>query len=163
MKVKKIASYKCFFFDFDGVLTNNKVITNNLGNEYVVCNRSDGLYFNILKKFTKHIYIISTEKNRVVSTRSKKLKIPAYQGIKNKLQLINEISKKNKFNLEECVYIGNDINDYLAMQECGLAICPADSHKIIKKISLVLKRKGGEAIVSEIIEDIFKINIKQYI
>ena len=36
-------------FDFDGVLTDNKVIIDQNGNENVICSRSDGLGFDVLK------------------------------------------------------------------------------------------------------------------
>ena len=37
-------------FDFDGVLTNNHVLVNENGDEWVICNRGDGLAFNELNK-----------------------------------------------------------------------------------------------------------------
>ena len=39
-----------FVFDFDGVLTNNLVNINQSGEESVVCSRSDGLAFDVLRK-----------------------------------------------------------------------------------------------------------------
>ena len=37
-------------FDFDGVLTNNKVYVDQHGMESVCCNRADGLAFDALRK-----------------------------------------------------------------------------------------------------------------
>ncbi len=62
-----------FVFDFDGVLTNNLVYTNELGEEFVVCSRSDGLGFDLLKAIKKESCILSTEKNHAVSARAKNL------------------------------------------------------------------------------------------
>lgn len=52
MKKKKIniKSIDAFFFDFDGVLTDNKVYIDQNGNESVRCSRADGLAFKALKK-----------------------------------------------------------------------------------------------------------------
>jgi len=61
-----------FVFDFDGVLTNNLVHLNQLGEESVSCSRSDGLAFDVLHKLNKPVFILSTEKNPVVSMRAKK-------------------------------------------------------------------------------------------
>ena len=36
-------------FDFDGIFTNNKVLVNDKGEEFICCDRSDGLGFDILK------------------------------------------------------------------------------------------------------------------
>ena len=73
-----------FLFDFDGVLTNNLVYLNEEGIESVTCNRSDGIGFEILKKLKKSVYIISTEKNPVVSARAKKITEKVFQAVENK-------------------------------------------------------------------------------
>ena len=39
--------------DFDGVFTDNNVSTDQDGKESVICNRSDGLGFDLLKCFIK--------------------------------------------------------------------------------------------------------------
>ena len=62
-------------FDFDGVLTNNLVHLDQDGKEYVSCSRGDGLAFDVLRKFNKPAYILSTEKNPVVRARAEKLKM----------------------------------------------------------------------------------------
>ena len=45
MKVKKIdiSQIDLIFLDFDGVLTDNKLLLNESGNEMVTLSRSDGL------------------------------------------------------------------------------------------------------------------------
>jgi N-acylneuraminate cytidylyltransferase len=40
----------------------------------VSCSRGDGLGFDVLRKLNKPSYILSTEKNPVVTARGKKLK-----------------------------------------------------------------------------------------
>ena len=69
---------KCIFYDFDGVMTDNKVILSETGEELVTVNRSDGLAISYFKKLNVKQYIISTEKNQVVSKRAKKLTDPIY-------------------------------------------------------------------------------------
>ena len=58
--------------------------------------------------------------------------------------------------------MGNDLNDYRVMQLCGYTACPSDSHETIKSIAnVVLKTKGGNGIVRELLEDVFKLNFIQ--
>ena len=59
-----------------------------------MCNRNDGLGFEILKKLKKKIYIISSEKNPVVYARSKKLKIKCIKGSENKKNTLIKLVKK---------------------------------------------------------------------
>ncbi len=120
-------------FDFDGVLTDNRVLVDQDGKEFVFCNRGDGLALDVLNKLGKSVYILSTEKNSVVTARAKKLKVPVIQVINNKVTALKTLAETNNLNLENILYIGNDLNDYHAMNLCGYSICPADSHKKIKK------------------------------
>ena len=148
-----------FVFDFDGVLTNNLVYLNQEGVESVACSRADGLAFDVLRKLNKPAYILSTEKNSVVSARAKKLKIPVLQGIENKLVGIQEIIKKENCLIENVFYVGNDLNDYRVMSLCGMTGCPADSHDKIKQISdFIFKKNGGHGIVRELLEDVLNLD-----
>ena len=146
-------------FDFDGVLTNNLVIVDQSGNEGVVCNRSDGLAFDALRKLKVPTYILSTEKNKVVNARAKKLKITALYGVDNKSDTVKELADQEGFDLKRVLYVGNDLNDLNAMKVCGFTACPADSHEMIKSIAtIVLKTKGGGGIVRELLETVFQVN-----
>lgn len=150
--------------DFDGVLTDNRVYIDNNGTETISCNRSDGLAFDILEKKKKKFIILSSEKNKVVIQRGKKLGIKVYSGIKYKHIKLQKIFKLKKYDKNKCLYIGNDINDFKAMTLCKYKLCPSDSHKEIKKISnLVLKSKGGHGVIRELVEKIFKISIESYL
>jgi len=150
-----INDIKVFVFDFDGVLTNNMVYLDQNGKESVSCSRGDGLAFDVLRKLKKTAYILSTEKNTVVSARAQKLQISALQGAENKVAGIQEIIKKENCKLENILYVGNDLNDYRVMDICGFTACPADSHKKIKQISsIVLKTNGGCGVVRELLEDV---------
>mgnify|MGYP000209177044 CR=1 FL=1 len=144
-----------FVFDFDGVLTNNLVHLNQLGEESVSCSRSDGLAFDVLHKLNKPVFILSTEKNPVVSMRAKKIKVPVVQGVSDKVLALKDLAKKNNFHLENILYVGNDLNDYLVMKSCGYTACPVDSHEEIKKISkYILTTKGGSGVVRELLEEV---------
>jgi 3-deoxy-D-manno-octulosonate 8-phosphate phosphatase (KDO 8-P phosphatase) len=155
----KIDNIKVFVFDFDGVLTNNIVQIDENGKESVSCSRADGLAFDVLRKLNKSAYILSTEKNLVVRVRAKKLKIPAIQGVSDKVEAIKKLANKNNYNLKNILYVGNDLNDYLVMQLCGYSVCPADSHSKIKRISdICLNTKGGNGVVRELLEDVLNID-----
>ena len=148
-----------FVFDFDGVLTNNLVHLNQDGQEWVSCSRADGLAFDVMRKLEKPSYILSTEKNPVVSARAKKLKIEALQGIKNKVDALSSLSKRKGYDLNKILYVGNDLNDFDVMKVCGYSVCPIDSHIMIKEISdIVLNTRGGEGVVRELLEEVLNLD-----
>ena len=149
-----------FVFDFDGVLTDNRVYVDQGGKESVRCNRSDGLAFEALRKLKIPTFILSTESNPVVVARAKKLKVPVLKGIKDKRKTLVELCAKKKFDPKKIFYAGNDINDYYAMKDCVYTACPSDSHQSIKEISkFILSSRGGNCVVREIVESIFKLNL----
>ena len=160
----KLDDLDALIFDFDGVLTDNKVHLDEDGKEWVSCNRSDGLAFIVLEKIKKPTYIISTEKNKVVAARAKKLKTPVLYGVENKSDVLKKLSIKKNFNLAKTLYVGNDLNDYEAIKLCGYSACPSDSHNKIKKISTFrLDAKGGSGVVRELIEKVLKFNILKFL
>jgi 3-deoxy-D-manno-octulosonate 8-phosphate phosphatase (KDO 8-P phosphatase) len=151
---------KLIVLDFDGVLTNNKVLLNDQGEEFVSCSRADGIAFDALKVLKVQTIILSTEKNKVVSSRAKKLQVECIQGIENKKDKLMELIKKYKLDKDEILYVGNDINDISAMSLCELTFCPSDSHEAVKSVvKVVLKTKGGEGVVREILETHFKLDL----
>ncbi len=155
-----LSKLKLIVLDFDGVLTNNKVLLNDQGEEFVSCTRADGIAFDALRILKIQTIILSTEKNLVVAARSKKLKIPCIQGVNDKVEAIKNYAINGKYNLEKILFVGNDLNDFKAMKLCGFSVCPSDSHSEIKKIAdIVLKTQGGEGIVRELLEDVLEIDI----
>ena len=159
-----ITELDAIVFDFDGVLTDNRVYVDQDGKESVCCNRSDGLAFDVLRKLEIPVYILSTESNPVVGIRAKKLKVPVLQGVSNKLETLTQICSERSYDLRRILFIGNDLNDFSVMKNSGFSACPSDSHPEIKKISqFKLKAKGGNGVAREILEEIFKLDFLKYL
>ena len=149
----KIINIKMIVYDFDGVMTDNKVYVDQEGREIVQVNRADGLGVSEIKKLGIQQIIISTEKNTVVSSRATKLGIPCLQGIENKKTALIDYCKENVIHLKNVAYVGNDINDNDVMGNVGITFCPADAHDSIKAISdHALKTKGGHGVIRELFD-----------
>jgi len=153
-----IKDIKYFFYDFDGVMTNNKVFIDENGNEMVEVNRSDGLGIAEIKKLGIKQIILSTETNPVVSRRAEKLGIKCMQGIENKKEALTEYCMKHNIQLMDVAFVGNDINDKEVMEIAGVTFCPSDAHKSIITISdHILNTKGGDGVIRELLDLITKI------
>jgi len=140
-------------YDFDGVMTDNKVYVDQHGNEMVQVSRADGLGISEIKKLGIKQIIISTEKNPVVSARANKLGIYCLQGIDDKKGALTNFCDKNNFDYNSIAFVGNDVNDKDVMEIAGFTFCPADAHKRIKKKSgYVFKTKGGDGVIRELLE-----------
>jgi YrbI family 3-deoxy-D-manno-octulosonate 8-phosphate phosphatase len=137
-------------YDFDGVMTDNRVLTLQDGTEAVFANRSDGLAVNMIKDMGIKQVIISMETNPVVKARAEKIGIPCIQGIGDKLDILKKYLAENYIDKDKVAFIGNEINDIAAMSYVGLPVAPADAYPEIKNVSkIVLKTKGGYGVVRE--------------
>ena len=144
---------KLIVYDFDGVMTDNKVYIDQNGNEMVQVSRADGLGVSEIIKLGIQQIIMSTEVNPVVTQRAIKLKIPCFQGLVNKKDALVDYSKKNDIDLKKVAYVGNDTNDMGAMEIAGFSFCPNDSHESIKKIAdHILPRNGGDGVIRELLD-----------
>ena len=159
---KKLPDWKdvhTIVFDFDGVFTDNKVWIDLNGVESVRCDRGDGLGFDLLRAFIKannwavNYFILSKEKNPVVSVRAQKLQIDCVQSISNKADYLASYIDKKRRSAEGLLYLGNDLNDLKAMRIAGFSVAPSDAHAVILgQADLVLPQKGGDGFVRTFIE-----------
>lgn len=138
-------------FDFDGVFTDNRVIVHEDGSEAVLCNRSDGLGLESLKKTGIPLLVLSKEKNPVVQKRCEKIGLPCVNGIDDKKEYLEKWVNKHAIRPENIVYLGNDINDIECLQYAGCGVVVADAHEDAKRISrIILKNTGGHGAVREL-------------
>jgi len=142
---------KAVIFDFDGVHTNNKVIVSEDGRESVICDRSDGYGIKLLKELGLLLAIISLEKNNVVQARARKLDIPCFNGVEDKLSLLKHELAKASIDFLHTAYVGNDVNDIECLLAVKYSFCVSDAHPDVKKISrYVLQNSGGNGAVREL-------------
>lgn len=145
------AALDLLVYDFDGVMTDNRVLVDHLGGESVACTRADGLGVDIIRSLGLPQVILSTETNPVVRARAEKLKLPVLQGLADKRQALVDYCIAQGYALGRVLYAGNDVNDFEAMQMVGYAVCPVDAHPAIRSLaSLVLSTRGGEGVIREI-------------
>ena len=128
-------SIKLLVYDFDGVMTDNKVYLDQQGNEMVQLSRADGLGVSEIRKLGISQIILSTETNPVVGARANKLDLFCIQGVDNKAQALTSFCVNHQITLGEVAYVGNDINDLEMMKQVETTFCPEDAHLSIKEIS----------------------------
>lgn len=138
-------------FDFDGVFTDNRVLVLQDGTEGVMCNRSDGLGVQMLKKAGFKTMVLSKERNPVVSKRCEKLGIDCIQACDDKITKLKEIAAESGIKLENIAYMGNDVNDVCCLKEVGLPVVVADAYPEAAEHALLETEKpGGYGAVREL-------------
>lgn len=143
---------KTVVLDFDGVMTDNRVIILQDGSEAVTCSRSDGMGIQQLVTEGVAALVLSTEANPVVQARCSKLGIPCIQNLGvNKAQAFREYLSENELSADDVLYLGNDINDLECMELAGLSVAVSDAHPAVLEIAdWVLALGGGGGAVREL-------------
>lgn len=138
-------------FDFDGVMTDNRVLVFEDGREAVLCNRSDGLGLERLRATGLSLAVISKEVNPVVAARCRKLKIPCEQGVDDKLAVLEKMAAERAVALSNVAFVGNDINDLACLTAVGVAVAPADAYpEVLRVADVITARMGGFGAVREV-------------
>ena len=138
-------------FDFDGVFTDNTVYVSAKGDEYVRCFRGDGLGLKRLREAGVRPHVLSTEKNKIVEVRCKKLNIEFEQGLKDKAASLRSLAEKLEIPLKHVAYVGNDINDIGCLEIVGVRIVVADALDEARRVAeYVTSRFGGLGAVREV-------------
>ncbi len=145
---------KLLALDFDGVMTDGRVLVSQDGNESVFCSRKDGLGIELLQQAGIKIIVISKETNSVVAVRCKKLNIPCWQSVETghgKKEILERAIVESGLDASEVAYMGDDVNDIPALQLAGLAIVVADGHEQAKQhADHITTSRGGDHAVREV-------------
>jgi YrbI family 3-deoxy-D-manno-octulosonate 8-phosphate phosphatase len=138
-------------FDFDGVMTDNRVWVDQDGRELVAANRSDSLGLNEIRRLGVRTIVLSTETNPVVSARCQKLDLEFIQGVEDKAAVLRDLLIQQGIDPLNVIYVGNDINDVSCFPLVGCAVVVSDAHvEARRKADVVLSHTGGHGAVREL-------------
>ena len=138
-------------YDFDGVMTDNRVMVDQNGNESVMANRGDGYGVGMIRKLGVKQVILSTEVNPVVEMRAQKLNLEVIHGVSDKKQTLEKYCADINISLDRVMYLGNDLNDIDAMKCVGIKGAPKDAEPEILEIAdWISEKSGGYGVVREL-------------
>lgn len=150
---------KLLVMDVDGTLTDGKIYMGENGELFKAFDVKDGYAIYHLLSINNITPIIITAKNTgIVQKRAEALGInEIYQGVKDKLQVLNDILEKYNYTFEDVAYIGDDIPDLECMKKSRIVGCPSDAvREVLDVADFVSNKKGGEGAVREFIEWLIK-------
>jgi 3-deoxy-D-manno-octulosonate 8-phosphate phosphatase (KDO 8-P phosphatase) len=162
---------KLLCLDVDGTLTDGRIFYSDTGQEMRGFDVHDGLGMVLARHAGLTIAWITGRQSSLVEKRAKELKI-AYlrQGVHDKKIEIEKITQELGISMDQVAFMGDDINDIVAMQACGVAIAPKNAMPDVQNIAhLITEREGGRGAVREVVEAILRVQgtyneaVKQYI
>ncbi|MFD7605086.1 cytidylyltransferase domain-containing protein [Streptomyces mirabilis] len=137
--------------DFDGTQTDDRVLIDSDGREFVSVHRGDGLGIAALRKSGLTMLVLSTEQNPVVAARARKLKIPVLHGIDRKDLALKQWCEEQGIAPERVLYVGNDVNDLPCFALVGWPVAVASAHDVVRGAArAVTTVPGGDGAIREI-------------
>lgn len=155
MNLKDWAKIRLLAVDFDGVLTDGKVIVSAGGDEAVVCSHLDGQGKDQLQEIGLPMVIISSQKSDYVPRRGGKLGIDYFHQVRDKgAQLRNYLAEKHpSVSLDQVCFMGDDHGDLVVMKIVGFPVAVANATDEIKAVArYVTTSRGGDGAFREVCE-----------
>lgn len=145
---------KLLVLDVDGVLTDGRIYYSSSGEELKAFNTQDGLGINLARHIGIKIALITGRSSEAVKKRADELKIDSvYQGVHDKVKVLNDILRNFDISLEHVCYMGDDLNDLPILQIVGFPAAPQNAVPFVKQhAQFVANSKGGEGAVRELVD-----------
>ena len=155
---EKASKIKLLVFDVDGVMTDGSITYDENGIEYKTFNAKDGHGLAKMVRNGLMTAVITGRKNGTVDRRAVDLRFTeVYQGVKNKLPILEAIMEKYELDFSQVSYMGDDEPDIPVLEKVGLSACPADAVKKVRNIcDFVSAKDGGKGAVRELCDLIYE-------
>lgn len=152
----KIRSLKMLILDIDGVMTNGGIGYHKDG-EIKFFNVRDGRAVLNAVSFGFIVGFISGRASPVNRRRAKELKASfILEGQADKVAAFEKVLQEYKIPAQECMYMGDDIQDIVLFEKVGFAVTVADAPSYIDRFcDYRTTAAGGSGAVREVIDLIF--------
>lgn len=143
--LRRARSIRLAVFDVDGVMTDGRLYYTEEGRELKAFCTQDGLGLKHLQKHDVTVGVITGRDSPIVNHRMAELGIDhVYQGRSNKGDTFKHLVSALHLELEQALYVGDDLVDLPVMNMAGLAISVPNAHpKVIEQADWVTPRAGG--------------------
>ncbi len=124
------------------------------GGELKAFNIKDGLGIKLLQESGVKVAIITGRESAIVARRARELGIEeVVQGRDDKRQALLELCQRQQLGVEECIYMGDDLQDLGAITAAGVGMTVADASAAVRRAAdWVSKARGGCGAVREACE-----------
>lgn len=150
---------QAFVFDVDGVFTDSSLYCMPDGEQVRAMNAKDGFAVRFAIKQGYPVGIISAGKNNVgVIKRLEYLDIKdMYMGSFKKTDAMKDFCIKHNIDLDNVLYMGDDLPDFPVLKMVGVPTCPGDAAVEIKQASKYISNiNGGKGCVRDVIEQVLR-------
>ena len=141
-----------FVIDVDGTMTDSGIYFDDYGREIKRFSSRD--FVGVMAAHYVGIKVLIVTGRECVATKRRADEMHVdylYQNVKNKKEFIRDFMKEHDLTKEQLGYIGDDLNDYAAMQLAGFIACPNDACAEIRdKANYISSVDGGQGVVQDV-------------
>lgn len=153
-----VARVEAIVLDVDGVMTDGGIIPTPDGDFIRRYNAKDGYAIASAIREGLKICIISGGRGRMLENRLKMLGVTRYYlNCMDKVTAIREFAADHNVDLENVIYMGDDIPDLECMRLVGVPVCPSDAAmEVVEASRYVSEYNGGHGAVRDIVEQVMR-------
>lgn len=132
--IQKAQQIRLLICDVDGVFSDGRIYLGNQGEELKAFHTRDGYGIKALRQAGIEVAIITGRQSSIVEQRMRSLTVPfVFQGQEDKIPAYQELKQRLQLDDAAIAYIGDDLSDWAVMQHVGLSVAVRDAHPLLAK------------------------------
>ena len=153
-----VARVEAIVLDVDGVMTDGGIIPTPDGDFIRRYDAKDGYAIASAIREGLKVCIISGGRGRMLENRLQMLGVTRfYLNCMDKVTAICEFVADYNIDLENVIYMGDDIPDLECMRLVGVPVCPSDAAmEVVEASRYISEFNGGHGAVRDIIEQVMR-------
>lgn len=156
---ERLTEVKGFALDVDGVLTDGRILVNELGEQWRSFHTRDGYAMQLAVKKSYPFTVITGGKSKGVAARLHGLGIQdVVLNCGDKYTELSRWARHNNLNLKDLLFMGDDVPDLPVLKAVGMPCCPTDAAEEIKAVCRYISPyPGGMGAVRDVLEKVMRL------
>ena len=148
----KLARIRLVAADVDGTFTDGTLYYDTNGSVIKGFSSRDGMGLELLRRAGIKRGLISGRKDNATDARARFIGVDFYESaIGDKAVILGGLAERYGLTLDECLFVGDDLNDLTAIQAAGVGAVVGNASPAVKKFAdVITEAYGGEGAVREI-------------
>lgn len=142
------------FWDADGTLTDGWYNSSHGKELFKSFHTYDGIALKTLtERGVENCIVTASKSSEIIEQRANVTNVHFLDNINDKLKACRDFAAERGFNIRECYYVGNDVNDLIIMGYCGRSFCPSGSDRIVQQTAEILPVSASQGGVAKALLD----------
>ncbi|MCE5251381.1 HAD hydrolase family protein [bacterium] len=152
LPTEKLARVKLVAMDVDGTFTDGTIYHDSAGEVIKGFSAQDGMGTELLRRAGILRGFITGRSDHATKTRAEYLGVDFYlPSVGDKAAALGGTADRYGITLDECLYIGDDLNDITALEAAGVAVVVANANPAVMRFAdVITTAPGGHGAIREV-------------